>query len=272
MYASFENTLDVELMDGVLWLTKINARSGHGISRAMYHALHQTLSQAATDPDLRAIVLAVRDGAFQHGAVLISQIKDRFEDLDTEDFRTLVAMGQDLADLIAKLPVATIAVVPAGALGGSLELLLRCDFIYCTHDAQFRLPEVQLGLLAAWSGVQVTSRSASYRKVQEFILLGRTIDGTEAEDIELVTRSFADQKLLNAYVTTVLQELRTCSPAAFRATKQSLADAWESPFSKSHATARERAIACMETGDFLKGVPAFSEGRAHDYTAHNDQD
>lgn len=265
MYVSTEKTLDVTAHDGVLWLRKVNERSGFGISLAMYHALRETLSRAASDPSLRAVVIGARDGAFQNGAVLISQMKPQLKELDRDDFDALITMGQELGELIAALPIAVIATAPAGALGGGLELVLRSDFVYCTDNARFQLPEVRLGLVAAWSGAQLVSRIASFRKAQEFLLLGRPIDGRAAEDMGLVTRSFPDSNALDAHVEELLADLRTCSPAAFRATKQCLADAWEATLSEAHVAAKARAIACMHHGDFLKGVPAFAEQKTFDF-------
>lgn len=45
-----------------------------------------------------------------------------------------------------------IAAVNGGAYGGGVELLLNCDLVIASELAQFALPEVKRGVIAAQGG------------------------------------------------------------------------------------------------------------------------
>ena len=60
------------------------------------------------------------------------------------------------------LPFPVIACVNGYALGGGLEMALGADFIYCSKNAIFGLPEVKLGLIP---GLEVLSDKTCGKKL-----------------------------------------------------------------------------------------------------------
>lgn len=50
-----------------------------------------------------------------------------------------------------------IAAVNGGAYGGGVELLLNCDLVIASELAQFALPEVKRGVIAAQGGAAIIS-------------------------------------------------------------------------------------------------------------------
>lgn len=259
--------LRVERRDGILWLTKTNPESGYGISLAMLEALTAAIAAAANDAAVRALVVDAEGKGYHNGAVLVTELKPRLEDLTRADFRQLVERGQALGRAIAALPLPVIGIARGGAMGGGLELLLRSDFLYCTDGARFSFPEVTLGFVAAWGGTQWASRLMPFRKAQEFLLLGQPIDGREAEAFGLVTRSFADAAALDAHVAAVLARLRVCSPASVRWTKACLAASWEGPLAHGESVEATAEVETMASGDFIEAVAASGERARFDFVA-----
>ncbi len=256
--------LRVERDDGVLRLTKINAETGYGISVAMLDELTAAIAMA-DDASLRAVVIDAEGKGFHNGAVMVTELKPNLADLNRNDFRDIIERGHRLGRSIAGLPIPVIGIARGGALGGGFELLLRSDFLYCTDAARFSFPEVTLGFVAAWGGTQWGGRLMPFRKAQEFLLLGETIDGHRAEELGLVTRSFADAAALDAHVAAVLDRLRLCSPASFRWTKACLAATWDGPLAHGEEVEMTAEIETMASGDFLKAVAAFQAGAQFDF-------
>lgn len=252
--------LRVENRDGVMWLTKTNPESHYGISVAMLDALGAAIAAAEDDPSIRAVVVDADGKGFHNGAVMVTELKPRLTELTRSDFRNLVQRGHTLGRSIANLTIPVIGIARGGALGGGLELLLRSDFLYCTDAARFSFPEVTLGFVAAWGGTQWAGRLMPFRKAQEFLLLGETIDGHRAEELGLVTRSFADVKALDAHVEDLVNRLRLCSPASFRWTKACLAATWDGPVAHGETVEVKAEIETMATGDFVHAVAAFAKG------------
>lgn len=254
------NCLEVRSDDGVLYLTKQNPESSYGISVAMWAALTAAFEQAARDDAIRCVVLDAGGPGFHRGAVMVTELRDSMDALTGADFRDLVQRGQALGRLIAGLPKPVTGIARAGALGGGLEMLLRCDFVYTLDDAAFSFPEVTLGFVAAWGGTQWGGRMLPFRKAQEMLLLGDRITGRRAEEIDLVTRSFANGEALDAHVARVLDRLQYCSPASLAGTKQCLAATWGGPLEFGERIELEAEARTMTTGDFLKAYAAWRSG------------
>ena len=259
--------LDINQHDGVLWLTKKNVQDGYGMSLKMLDAMHSALNSAAADPSIRAIIIDAGGRGFHSGAIAATELQPQLENMDRHDFKHLVKIGHAIGSKIAQLPKPVLGIARSGALGGGLEILLRCDFIYCLDSARFSFPEVTLGFVAAWGGTQLSARLLPYRRAQEMLLLGEGINGTEAQDWGLVSRSFSDNEALVAHIESVLERLRLCSPASLKWTKECLSAAWHGSLQTGLEKELEAETETMATGDFLKGLSALREGSNFDFIA-----
>ncbi|GGC37134.1 enoyl-CoA hydratase [Novosphingobium marinum] len=264
-----ETNLDLEsrLDDGVLFLTKQNEATSYGISLGIARALTEAMERAKADDAIRAVVIDAGGPGFHRGAVMVTELKPSLDELDDADFRDIVHRGQDLGRRISALPKPVIGIARAGALGGGLEQLLRCDFVYTLDDAQFSFPEVTLGFVAAWGGTQWGGRMMAMRRAQEFLLLGEAISGAAAAREGLVTRSFANAEALDAHLSSVLERLRYCSSASFAQTKRCLSAIWEGPLAQGEATEVDAEAIAMGTGDFRKAYAAWREGQVFNYAS-----
>ncbi|MGD9812563.1 MAG: enoyl-CoA hydratase/isomerase family protein [Sphingobium sp.] len=257
--------LDVHVDDGVMYLTKQNAHTNYGISIAVCNALNAAFDRAADDDSIRAVVVDAGGRGFHRGAVMVVELKPSLDDLDDADFRDLVDRGQRLGRKIAALPKPVIGIAKTGALGGGLEQLLRCDFVFTLDDASFSFPEVSLGFVAAWGGTQWGGRMMPFRRAQEFLLLGEAISGKDAVAHGLVTQSFATEDALAQHVAAVLKRLEYCSPASFAQTKRCLAATWEGPLRHGEDIEIEAEASAMGAGDFRKAYSAWREGHVYNY-------
>jgi len=124
---------------------------------------------------------------------------------------------------------------------------------------------VTLGFVAAWGGSQWGGRYMPFRKAQELLLSGLPIDGKQAEEYGLVTRSFADGASLDRHLEELLNHLRHCSPTAFRWTKQCLAAVWDGHFSDGEQVELKAEVETMASGDYVKALGAYGQGRFFDF-------
>jgi len=262
-----QTVLEIHNIDGILKLTKNNPQDNYGMSLAMLKAMGEALDTVKDSPAIRAVVIDAGGRGFHAGAVAVTELRPRLEDLDRDDFQRLVKMGHKLGRQIASMSIPVIGIARGGALGGGLELLLRSDFLYCLDEARFSFPEVTLGFVAAWGGTQLAARLMPFRRAQEMLLLGESINGLQAAEFGLVTASFATTDLLDAHLNHVLARLRHCSPASMRWTKACLEAAWEGSLDTGLDKELEAETATMASGDFLKGLDALGSGKIYDYAA-----
>jgi len=253
--------------DGILWLTKTNPQDNFGMSLAMLKAMGEALHSIKDQLDIRAVVIDAGGRGFHAGAVAVTELQPRLEDLGRDDFQRLVKLGHTLGSQIAALPIPVIGVARGGALGGGLELLLRSDFLYCLDEARFSFPEVTLGFVAAWGGTQLAARLMPFRRAQEMLLLGESISGVQAAEFGLVTGSFVTPELLDGHLRDVLERLRHCSPTSVQWTKECLGAAWKGSLDLGLDSEMEAETQAMDSGDFLKGLGALGNGQVYDYSA-----
>jgi enoyl-CoA hydratase/carnithine racemase len=93
----------------------------------------------------------------------------------------------DFAERVAALPQPTVSAIAGYCIGGGLELALATDFRIADRSADFRFPEVALGILPSWGGAVRTVRLLGAAKAKELILLRERIDAERALALGLVT-------------------------------------------------------------------------------------
>jgi cyclohexa-1,5-dienecarbonyl-CoA hydratase len=152
----------------------------------------------------------------------------------------------------------TVAMVHGHCLGGGAELAMVCDLVYSANDALWGFPEIQLGCFPP-VGVTALESLISPKRAAELILTGKTISGTEAAAIGLVTES-ATENRLDTIVGECLDRIRILSPAALSLTKKAIY-AWDAMhFDKGLARAEKIYLdELMKTEDAQEGIRAFLE-------------
>jgi len=124
---------------------------------------------------------------------LVFQTMDAFHDV----FRAMLDVSK---------PV--LAVIDGIASGAGSELAAFCDLVIATENAQFRQPEIKLGVFPPLGAV-VYPRVIGPRRAMEFLLTGEPINARTALDIGLVNRvvSRADLKpTVDAMVKRITDE------------------------------------------------------------------
>lgn len=94
--------------------------------------------------------------------------------------------GQHVTFMLEELRFPVIAAVNGFALGGGCEMALACDFILCSENAVFGLPEVSLGLIPGFGGTQRLPKIIGRNKAKEIIYTGRKVKAHEAKEMGLV--------------------------------------------------------------------------------------
>lgn len=162
---------------------------------------------------------------------------------------------------IDPFPAPVVAAINGIALGGGLELALRCDLRVAADHATLGLPETTLAVIPGAGGTQMLPRLVGEARAKELILLGRRITAAEALAIGLVNRvtrpgaSVLDEAL--EWIGPIVEG----APIAQRAALAAI-DATRS-LSPAEGYDRELELYenCLESEDRREALTAFAEKR-----------
>jgi len=227
---------------------------------ALHPPAHQELSDAwadflADDELWVAILTGAGERAFSAG----SDLKYRVSEADEKDLREPSKHRAHILDRCWK-PI--IAAVNGYAVGGGLELAMRCDILIAAEHAQFGLPEARRGLLADAGGVIKLPRRLPYHSAMSLILTGRFISAAEAHRIGLVSEVVPMEGLMEA-AERWAHEVLECAPLSIQAAKQAVLSTMDLPVIEAMGAIED--LACVQrlraSEDYMEGPRAFAEKR-----------
>jgi cyclohexa-1,5-dienecarbonyl-CoA hydratase len=215
--------------------------------------LDQELSACAADSTTDVVVL---EGAGTRAFSAGMDIRDHTREKAPE---MLEVVHRVIRKLLA-LPQVTIAAVRGVCFGGGCELASCCDFIVASEDSSFATPEIHVGCYPPVALARFPTL-IGYHRAAEMILTGRHYSASEALDLGLINRVFAEDQFDNG-LTSLLDELLSKSGAVMRIALKGLRELSLRDF--SGALSRSEEIYCrelLETEDVDEGVRAFLEKR-----------
>ncbi len=190
----------------------------------MFEALIQTGKRIIADKSVRAVVLHGEGKAFCAGLDFGSFMgsPDLMQKLLSRGKESPANMAQRAGWIWQEVQVPVIAAIHGFAFGGGLQIALGADLRYVTADSQFSVMEIKWGLIPDMSITQTMLDIVPLDVAKELTFTGRTISGTEALALGLVTK-VSEDPLADALETAKL--IATKSPHAIRAGKTLLRDA-----------------------------------------------
>jgi len=156
-----------------------------------------------------------------------------------------------------------IAAVNGYAVGGGLEIALRCDIIIAAEHAQLGLPEARRGLLADAGGVIKLPRRIPYHITMGLVLTGKLMTAAEAQRAGLVNEVVPSDSLMET-----ARDVIACSALAVQATKQFITLTYDLPaeVALSRMESLEAVRRLRRSDDYAEGPRAFSEKREPQWT------
>ncbi len=116
-------------------------------------------------------------------------------DATDRERRWVSQLGKRAVTAISDCEIVTVARVHGHAIGGGALLGAACDFRLVSDDAQFAIPEVDLGLPLTWGGAPLLIRELGAARARELIVMAESIDAAEALRIGLAHRVVAAPEL-----------------------------------------------------------------------------
>jgi enoyl-CoA hydratase/3-hydroxyacyl-CoA dehydrogenase len=187
-YQKFYRHLLVDEMDGVKIITIRRPQAMNALSDEILNEVVAVLEGFASDTSVKGFVLTgYGTRAFSAGADI-----GRFpETLGNNEAAAQSARdGAVLVEYIGRMQKPIVAAVNGMALGGGLELAMRCHSMVATSNATFQFPEITLGILPGIGGCVIPYRKwpKGAALFHEMICLAKRINAQQAADIGMVAQ------------------------------------------------------------------------------------
>jgi len=191
-YQEFNRFILVDDKDGIKIITIRRPQAMNALNDELTDEILAVLENFAGDPAVRGFVLTGYGGAAFSAGADIGKFPEMLGDPEAAaQYSRDCAKVQVFMDNMDK-PV--VAAVNGMALGGGLEIAIRCHSIVATQTASLQFPEITLGILPGIGGCVVP-----YRKwpqgaglFHEMICLGKPLSATSAAEIGMVNKIAGD--------------------------------------------------------------------------------
>tara|TARA_B100000900_G_scaffold18812_1_gene14749 strand:+ start:207 stop:980 length:774 start_codon:yes stop_codon:yes gene_type:complete len=152
-----------------------------------------------------------------------------------------------------------IAKVHGAAYAAGCQLVASCDLAYCSKDALFATPGVNIGLFCSTPMVAV-SRKINRKQMMKMLLTGEPIKANYAKEIGLINDFFSKSKL-NSEVLKIAKKIASKSNFTIKIGKQTFYKQLEMPLRKAYAFTSKMMTYNMMAMDAKEGISAFLEKR-----------
>src|SRR5256884_5326253 len=173
--------------DGLAWLTfDKQGESANTFSREALEQLSAAVEEIRRADRKGLVIRSAREG-FIAGA----DVEEFTRFKSPAEAMSFVRLGWDVFQALRELPFPTTAMVNGFCMGGGVELALACRYRVALDDpkTRFALPEVMLGIMPAWHGVQWLPKLVGPAAAFDMLLTGKSVDAKRAKRIGLVDQA-----------------------------------------------------------------------------------
>jgi 3-hydroxyacyl-CoA dehydrogenase/enoyl-CoA hydratase/3-hydroxybutyryl-CoA epimerase len=173
--------------EGLAWLTfDKQGESANTLSREALDELGRALAAIRVQNPKGLVIRSGKDN-FIAGA----DVEEFTRFKSSQEALAFVKLGWDVFQALRELPFPTTAMVNGFCMGGGVELALACRYRVALDDpkTRFALPEVMLGIMPVWHGLQWLPKLVGPANALDLILTGKAIDARRAKRIGLVDQA-----------------------------------------------------------------------------------
>lgn len=249
------NYIEVEQARGVVTLTFNRPDKRNALTNEMYRVLADRIAAAQLDEKVRAVAIRAAGDMFTAGN-------------DLAEFAAVSALNGPLhvrrfIEAIGTARKPLIAAVQGRAVGIGMTMLLHCDYVILSEDAELSAPFASLGLVPEAASSTLLPQRIGHLRAFDIFGLGRSLSAHAAYTMglanEIVPRAQLDQSLATAAAHIAAQP-----PGALEATKGLMRD--PAPLLRQMAAESEIFTARLKSPEAIEALTAFAQKRAPNFS------
>jgi enoyl-CoA hydratase len=244
-----EGAVHLEIAGGIASVTFDRPEARNAMTWAMYERLRAICEQLREDRSVRAVRFQGAGGeAFVAGTDIA-----QFQDFDGERGVQYESQIDATMQLLAALPMPTVAVVQGWCIGGGLAIASTCDFRLATPGSKFGVPIARtLGNCLSIANVAGLVAAFGRPRVQRLLLLADMVGAEEAQACGYVMEMVAPDAI-EAAAQKLCGKLASLAPVTQQVSKEALNRLLRHDLPEAEDLIRRT----YGSEDFREGVQAF---------------
>lgn len=256
------NTILFELTNGVCTITLNRPDSYNACNEELTAELQNAFAEAASNDNIRTIVLTGAGKAFCSGQDLKDAPKSGGKRNLTD---SLVRRYNPIIRAIREIPKPVICAINGVAAGAGLSLALACDMRIMSASAKLVEAFIGIALVPDSGATFFYPRMLGYAKAFEFATLNKPIDADTALHLGLVN-TVCHPKAFNHTVDTIAQHYASGPTQTFGFVKKMLQKGMTASLEEMLEMEADYQQRAGDSADYSEGVAAFIEKRAPVFT------
>jgi len=179
--------VDIEVKDGVAWITLNRPEAMNALNEAVVAQLGRRFDEAEADPRVKAVVFQGAGKAFVAGAD-IRYFVDKIKAGRIPDIVAFTRKGHELLLRIEESKTPTIALLDGLSLGGGSELALACQALVATPAGSMAFPETGIGIYPGLGGMLRMARHVGPELAKYFAFTGAYLTAADLQALGIATR------------------------------------------------------------------------------------
>jgi len=247
--------------DGAAGIIRFNRpKARNALTDRMLSETRAEMEAWEMDRSIAAVILTGDEKAFCAGGDVKGTAASDMAPFDKYRHRYTQAVWHDFMRYLSRYTKPVIAAVEGYALGGGLEIALRCDFIVGSSTAKLGLTEAKIGLFPILGGAWSLAHAVGERKARELAYTGRRIDADEALSLGILNH-LTEQGQATQKAVDIANDIAACAPLSVMALKQAINRAGQQSFDQALTEGGDLSALLMFSEDRKEGLAAFVEKR-----------
>jgi enoyl-CoA hydratase/carnithine racemase len=235
-----------------------NPERHNATSLEMWEAADAILSDFASDPAIRVVVISGAGGkAFVSGADISKFEDERATEAAVKHYNQTSDRMHTTLQTMAK---PTIAMIQGWCIGGGVGVAITCDLRICTEESKFGVPAAKLGLGYGPKGIRRLMNLVGPAAAKEIFFTARHYAAPEALQLGLVNKVVPAGEI-EAYVKDYAMTIAGNAPLTVTSVKRIVGELVKDPAERDMALCDRLVAECFASQDYIEGRRAFMEKR-----------
>ena len=246
--------------EGILRLNLNSPENLNALSERMIDLMQKNIDRAASDKNVRVIIISSEGSTFSSGHDLKELETARNKpDKGKKFYQKIMKKCSKMMQSIINNPKPVIAEVGGVATAAGCQLVASCDLAYANVSAKFATPGVNIGLFCSTPMVAI-SRNLSNKHSMEMLLIGDLISSKKAVKIGLINELSEDDNLKDFVFNKALL-ISKKSAITLKIGKQAFYKQIDMKLSDAYDYASKVMVENMLKVDAKEGIDAFVNKR-----------